>query len=371
MRFRPSCFRTLIATAAISWLSVSSAAADQWQINWGYQQLLDRFFSEGVATGDINGDGHQDVVAGPFWFEGPDFAQRHRVEAGEPVDPHGYAPHFFSFTDDVNQDGRLDIVHIGFPGAAAYWLEQPKTADGEWARHDILAEADNESPTYADIDGDGKRELICSTKGAFGYATPKPGHPEQLWDFHAISPEGPAGGRFTHGMGIGDVNGDGRLDFLEKNGWWEQPESLAGNPIWKHHPFAFSGAGGSQMFAHDFDGDGDNDVLSSSPHSFGIWWHEQFPGGNWKTHEIDKSFSQTHGVCLADINGDGLMDFVTGKRWWAHGGSDPGGDQPAVFYWFELARENGRPHWIRHQFDHNSGVGTQFQVADVNGDGLL
>ncbi len=69
------------------------------------------------------------------------------------------------------------------------------------------------------------------------------------------------------------------------------------------------------MYVYDFDGDGDSDVLSSSAHMIGMWWHEQTPDG-WKTHDIDRSFSQTHAMCFADINGDGLPDFVTGKRWW-------------------------------------------------------
>lgn len=82
--------------------------------------------------------------------------------------------------------------------------------------------------------------------------------------------------------------------------------------------------------------------------------------------------SQTHSVCLADINGDGLADFVTGKRWWAHGPKgDVGADQPAVLDWFELSRKDGKPVWTRHEIDNNSGVGTQFEVGDINGDGLL
>src|SRR5439155_26816863 len=128
----------------------------------------------------------------------------------------------------------------------------------------------------------------------------------------------------------------------------------------------------AQMYVFDFDGDGDNDVLSSSAHGIGVWWHEQLPGEKWETHLIWSGFSQSHALCLADINGDGLPDFVTGKRWWAHG---PKGDinpgDPAVMYWFELRRVNGTAEWIGREFDHDSGVGTQFEVADVNGDGLL
>jgi len=122
----------------------------------------------------------------------------------------------------------------------------------------------------------------------------------------------------------------------------------------------------------DFDGDGDNDVLSSAAHKVGIWWHEQLADSKWQTHEIENGFTQTHALCLADINGDGLPDFVTGKRWWAHG---PKGDinpgDPAVLFWYELKREAGKPTWIPHEIDHDSGVGTQFEVADVNGDKLL
>jgi hypothetical protein len=121
---------------------------------------------------------------------------------------------------------------------------------------------------------------------------------------------------------------------------------------------------------YDFDGDGDNDVFSTSAHRFGTWWHEQTPGG-WKTHEIDKELSQLHAVCMADINGDGLPDLVTGKRWWAHMGHDPGAKMPSVVVWYELGRKDGRPVWTRHQIDDDSGVGTQFEVIDLNGDGLL
>ena len=70
-----------------------------------------------------------------------------------------------------------------------------------------------------------------------------------------------------------------------------------------------------------------------------------------------------------DINGDGLKDLVTGKRFWAHG---PTGDvnpgDPAVLVWFELQRKGREVKWVKHEIDSDSGVGTQFAVADLNGD---
>ncbi|HWA97688.1 MAG TPA: VCBS repeat-containing protein, partial [Pirellulales bacterium] len=175
--------------------------------------------------------------------------------------------------------------------------------------------------------------------------------------------------KFFHGLGAGDVNSDGRTDIVVPTGWWEAPPSLAAG-AWPFHR-ASLGEPCADMLVYDFDGDGDNDVLSSAAHQIGIWWHEQSPDG-WKTHEIDSTFSQTHALCLADINGDGLPDFVTGKRWWAHGpNKDVNPGDPAVMYWFELSRKEGKPVWTPHKFDDDSGIGTQFEVIDVNGDGLL
>jgi hypothetical protein len=89
----------------------------------------------------------------------------------------------------------------------------------------------------------------------------------------------------------------------------------------------------------------------------------------FEQHEIFKQFSQTHAIRLVDINGDGLNDLVTGKRYFAHMGKDPGGNEPAVLYWFELRRgDDGSVEYIPHKIDNDSGVGTQFEIADMNGD---
>src|SRR5213075_2734839 len=224
----------------------------------------------------------------------------------------------------------------------------------------------------------------CITKGQYGYATPDWNDAAKPWTFHAISPDNKYG-NFTHGMGLGDVNGDGRLDLLEKDGWWEQPASLAGDPLWVQHKTPFGG-GGAQMYAYDVNGDGLNDVITSlAAHGYGLAWYEQLrekQNGEiqFKEHIIMNKepkenkygvvFSQLHAIDLVDMDGDGLKDIVTGKRFWAHvahGDADP--NAPAVLYWLKLVR--GPDHsvdFIPNKIDDDSGIGTQVMAGDINGD---
>ena len=398
-----------LATLVVVALAATSLVSREEVHTFTHQQLSDQFWSEGANAGDLNNDGVKDIVSGPYWWEGPGYSKRHeyypatttfqlKLGPATTVTVPGfegtlgkenkYSDNFFVWIYDFNNDTWNDILIVGFPGTDTSWYENPKGKDGHWTRHKIFEQTDNESPTFADLTRDGKPELICITQGQYGYATPDWSDAAKPWTFHPISPNNKYG-NFTHGLGIGDVNGDGRAELLEKDGWWEQPASLAGDPLWTFHAQPM-GTGGAQMYAYDVNGDGLADIITSlAAHGFGLAWYEQYrEGGTIKFREhvfMNKEpgdnkygvkFSEIHAIDLVDMDGDGLKDIVTGKRFWSHGRTgDPDRNDAAVIYWFKLTRGPDKSansvDFVPHLIDDQSGVGTQVVATDLNGDGLL
>ncbi|WP_246151780.1 FG-GAP repeat domain-containing protein [Rubripirellula reticaptiva] len=349
-------------------------------------QLTGTYFSEGASAGDVNGDGEVDVVYGPYWFAGPKYDAKHEIYKPVPQNMDRYADNFFSWIHDFSGDGWNDVLVVGFPGTPAYVYENPKQ-DGwstHWKKHQVFDWVSNESPQLVNIFGDDKPELVCTRDGFFGFVTMDPNEPLGTWDFHPISEQVTAT-KFGHGLGIGDINGDGRQDIIHSGGWYEQPKKEADTSRWRHQPAKLSsGYGGAEMHAYDVDGDGDNDVITSDrAHDFGLSWYEQVLGEDgieFEQHQIMGAhpsenkygvlFSEPHSVALADIDGDGLKDIVTGKTYWSHHRQSPMWNAGAVVYWFKLVRRDDGVDWIPYKVDSEAGIGRQISIGDVNADGL-
>lgn len=413
--------RLLLVPLALLAASPLAPAKDAPAIEWKKTVLDSKFRGEGVAVADANKDGKIDVLAGEWWYEAPDWTPHQMQPPGDYGDGEkGYSKTFACWAEDINGDTYPDLIVVDFPGEPCYWLENPKGVaekDGKpvhWKRHYIWHSACNETPIYADLFGTGKRVLVMGAQpvarlggngkqlqttenqGQMAYFTPNPKDPTLVWDMHPISEPSTAGQwkdgkelpgtrkeaagtqKFSHGLGAGDLNGDKRADVITLGGWWEQPEKADGVTPWKFHPGGVPDAA-SDIFTFDVDNDGKADILNTSAHKYGIWWHKQLPANKdghpeWKKNDIFKELvSETHAVHFQDIDGDGTPDLITGKRWWSHGSrGEPGADKPAAIYWLRVTRgEDGMAKFTPNVIDEDSGVGTQFVVADINGDKLL
>ncbi|MCA9040508.1 MAG: VCBS repeat-containing protein, partial [Planctomycetaceae bacterium] len=315
--------RMLMTSLLVLGLGTSLLAEE---VSWKRVELDSAFRSEGVTTADVNRDGQLDVLAGEVWYEAPHWTMHEITTPGEFVAGVGYSESFADFAYDVNQDGWEDYILVGFPGKEFYWYENPQNKEGHWAKHEIWHSGCNESPDFEDITGDGIPEIIIGSQPESQYGfleIPSKEKANEKWTFTPVSRPGDPGKngshRFYHGNGYGDLNMDGLTDLLIPHGWYEHP--AAGSTEWVFHPYTLGKPGdenplpAANLYVQDFDLDGDQDIVMSCAHSFGVWWFENLGAENndkFEYHLIDESFSQTHALEFYDINGDGQKDLVTG-----------------------------------------------------------
>lgn len=330
--------------------------------------------NEGVDVGDINKDGVMDVVAGRSWYAGPDYKPRPVRAIGEFGSD--YSASNGDWLHDVNGDGWLDVVSIGFKETQLHWYENPGKqglAFGKlWKQH-LLVDTklgSNEAAWLRDMDGDGSPDFSANSwnaKNAMAY-----------WKIGKDAEGKPTATRVTvgegangHGQGFGDINGDGHEDIVFGSGWYERPAPGSKGPWKLHRDFNLPDAS-CPIIITDVDGDGRNDMLWGRGHNFGLHWYRQLEPAEdgktkWKDTIIDKSWSQAHALTWADIDGDGKNELITGKRVRAHSGRDPGGKEPPAIYGYRWDAAAKR--FNRFTIAEGVGTGLQIRVADMNGDG--
>jgi hypothetical protein len=368
--------------------------------HFGIQRLETYYFSWSAAVADVNRDGKPDIIAGPYVYLGPDFTQLQEIYPPVAYNPTTDYPQvsMVNLAYDFTGDGWPDVlVMSGNAGNGTGTLYvNPKGESRHWDKHVVIQPIGNEDTLLKDIDGDGKPEVIHAGNNTLQYSKPDPRDPTARWITTTISEPGPWGANIGHGLGVGDLTGDGVMEFLNAYGWWERPSAKDAKALWTYHPQAFGrwghsqgGAGGAEIGVYDVNGDGLNDVVTAlEGHAFGLAWYEQKRDPNKKISFVehiimddflsknagDVIFTEPHATSFADMDGDGIPDLITGKRAMSHlfGYNDPDPFGPPVVYVYKTVRNpkvSGGAEFIPELVHNRSGVGSRLAIADLNGDG--
>ena len=361
------------------------------------QRINDFYLGWSAAVADINRDGVMDVISGPNYYLGPDYRVAREIYLGQSVNvAKEYTPAAVNFAFDYTGDGYPDVLVT--EGRAIVLYVNPAKEERRWDRYPVIPAASSEVDAFKDVDADGVPDVIYVGGGTMNWASPQKGNPTAPWTVHAVSETG-YGVTAQHGLGAGDINGDGRVDLVSPYGWWEQPKQATVPGPWTYHsvklgrwPRAGASPGGGEMGIYDVNGDGLNDVVTGlEAHGWGVAWYEQKKNSAtgatiFIEHMIIDdyatknpggiAFSEVHASTIADVDGDGIPDLIAGKRVFSHNESytdpDPFGD--AVLYWFRTVRNPKAPggaEFVPEMIHNRSGVGSTVTAADLNKDGAM
>jgi hypothetical protein len=320
---------------------------------------------ESAGVFDVNKDGNPDIVSGAFWYEGPGFVKRHFIGLVKRHDE--YYDDFSTIPMDVNGDGYTDFITGGWWGNTVRWRENPGDAKKEWTEH-VIGECGNVETTRAwDVDGDGVEEVVPNNPGRPLLCYKLNRTDASFTKYQITTTQG-------HGIGFGDVNGDGRGDFIVSEGWLEAPKNTWQDSWTLHKEFQL-GETGIPVVVTDVNGDGRNDLIAGQGHGYGLDWYEQQPDTKtqkrkWIKHAIDPFNSQYHTLLWTDIDGDNKPELITGKRYRAHNDNDPGSHDDIGLYYFKWNGESFTKQVISYgPLGTGKGTGNYFAVADLRKSG--
>ncbi|HEY2900846.1 MAG TPA: VCBS repeat-containing protein [Polyangia bacterium] len=427
--------------------------------------IHNKFLAESCSIGDYNNDGIPDVSSGRIWYQGPDFTVQHPFRSGHGVLPSngdgpeintGVSDDWADYPFDMNGDGWADIINVAQCDvneitdtnpkigtvqvhATAVWYQNPGSAAGlagdpMWVSHLMHSDVRLEQHGLVDMNGDGYPEIYGACKGCTpaetkGYYQGDPHNPNAGWIFHSVTVPYTfpfSGTGWLHGLGAGDVNGDGKPDLLERGGIW-LAQGTAASPTWNSTvctgvntpagcgwiktnlydglPDADGNKGASHMYAVDMDKDGKVDIVAANwAHGVGLYWYKQGANGQFTKYQFmgdsaldvpadpakwGAGFTEPHSLQVVDMDGDGRPDVVTGKMRFAHphGYGDPDSDSTPYLYVFKNVATpdaktgspitlqpilvDGDPTKAPGTTDGGMGVGRQLAVGHVNTDGIM